>query len=133
MRVAFRTRPLREPDLTGLINVVFLILIFFIVAGTLRPFSEPDVKLAELSNADTAARSAIQLIVKSDGTILHRGEIVQTEHLRARLGLGNEKQLGVFTIVADARLDAGKALEIISVVRSAHHGEIRLLTRRPRS
>jgi len=45
----------READLTSLINIVFLILIFFVVAGAIRPFAARDIDLAKVARQDVGA------------------------------------------------------------------------------
>jgi biopolymer transport protein ExbD len=70
-----RTQPFRkstrEPTIT-LINVVFLILIFFLVAGTIAPTRDPRVTL--ISAADLAAAQPPDgILVLPDGTLLSGG------------------------------------------------------------
>ena len=101
----------REPDLTSLINIVFLILIFFIVAGTLRPFSARDIKLAKSQPDSTSAVVSANVVAFADGGLTHRGQTVSLEELVVRIR--NERSASEpapLTIVADARL-SGDALE----------------------
>lgn len=73
-----RPRPFRksdrEPTIT-LINVVFLMLIFFMVAGTIG--QAPDKRLT-LVNAEglTITPPPDGLLVLADGTLLSKGEVV---------------------------------------------------------
>ena len=121
----------REPDLTSLINIVFLILIFFIVAGTLRPFTARDVTLVKVQPDVAGVAVPAKLIVFADGGISYRGELTSLENL----GTSLQRDSGVtpakpLTIVADARLDARRLLEIVRAVRRLGIEDISLLTQR---
>jgi biopolymer transport protein ExbD len=64
-------RRTREPTI-ALINVVFLMLVFFMVAGTLAPPLPREADLVEATGLDpTAAPDA--LVIFEDGTLRHRG------------------------------------------------------------
>lgn len=67
-----RTRP--EPTI-ALINVVFLMLVFFMVAGTLAPPLDPAVKL--VNTADLEGREPSDaLVIAADGQLRYRGNPV---------------------------------------------------------
>lgn len=67
-----RNRP--EPTI-ALINVVFLMLIFFMVAGTLAPPQDPDLTL--VNTADLEGREpADALVIAADGQLRYRGNPV---------------------------------------------------------
>ena len=64
----------REPTI-ALINVVFLMLVFFLVAGTLAPPLARDVRLVEAADAERAAPPDA-LVLTADGRLKHRGRAV---------------------------------------------------------
>lgn len=67
-------RPGGEPTI-GLINVVFLLLIFFLIAGSLAP--APDRSLTLLSIPEGAPQApADALVLTAEGVVLHRGQPV---------------------------------------------------------
>ena len=118
-----------EPDLTSLINIVFLILIFFIVAGTLRPFSARDIQLARTQPDSAGVSVPANLIAHADGRVTYRGEVVPLEELGTRISRDrNNAERAPLTIVADARLNAKRLLEIMRTVRGPGVGEISILT-----
>jgi len=65
----------REPTI-ALINVVFLMLVFFMVAGTIAPPLSRDVRLVEVAGLDGAAPPDA-LVVMADGTLRHRDRPVR--------------------------------------------------------
>lgn len=60
----------REPTI-ALINVVFLMLVFFMVAGTIAPPLSRDVRLVDTAGLDGAAPPDA-LVLMADGTLRHR-------------------------------------------------------------
>ncbi len=123
----------REPDLTSLINIVFLILIFFIVAGTLRPFSAREIKLAKSIPDSVGVSGSTNLIAHADGRLSYRGELVSLEALAARLRQERDVTEGApLTIIADARLNARRLLAVMRAVRGPGVGEISILTEKLR-
>ena len=125
----------READLTSLINVVFLILIFFVVAGAIRPFAAQDIDLAKVARQDVGVASPSVLVVHRDGRIQYGGEFVDLAMLsdlvrersaRSGGGIAGEP----FTIVADGRLPATRLLEVSRAVQAAGIGSMSLMVER---
>ena len=74
-------RPPLEPVLP-LINVVFLLLIFFMVAGQLAPRPEGDVDAPDSASADTEENlDQFMLVLDKEGRLLHQGEPVDPERM----------------------------------------------------
>ncbi|MGY6534180.1 MAG: ExbD/TolR family protein [Pararhodobacter sp.] len=69
------TQPARrgggEPTI-GLINVVFLLLVFFLIAGSLAPSPDPALRLLRIADAATQA-PADALVLMADGAVTHQG------------------------------------------------------------
>lgn len=62
----------REPTL-ALINVVFLMLVFFLVAGRLAPAPEPGLRLVQTALAEARAPSGA-VVLHADGRIALNGQ-----------------------------------------------------------
>ena len=65
----------REPTI-ALINVVFLMLVFFMVAGTLATPIDPDLKLVKTQDLD-GTEPADVLVIMADGTLMNQGVVVE--------------------------------------------------------
>ncbi|MEM8973101.1 MAG: biopolymer transporter ExbD [Pseudomonadota bacterium] len=121
----------RQPDMTSLINVVFLILIFFIVAGVLRPFNDNTIELAEHFEDSTGAIAASRLIVREDGTVRYRNVTLPLEQLTDTIVADRDLDRSkTFIVVADARLPAEGLLNVTRAVRAAGLSDISILTQR---
>jgi biopolymer transport protein ExbD len=137
LRIGRTARPVRrrEADLTSLINIVFLILIFFVVAGAIRPFAARDIDLARVARDDVGVTGPSVLVLHRDGRIQYRGRFVDIDTLsdmmRERTGQHGADQSGeTFTIVADARLPASRLLEVSRAVQAAGIASMALMVER---
>ncbi len=111
----------QEPTI-ALINIVFLMLIFFLIAGTLAPPLDPDITLADLET-DQGEQMPDALAILSDGRLNYRGEPVSdvADHVRDALTRSADAGLSDKTIrlIPDRNLAAQKLLEIISTLQAA--------------
>lgn len=95
MRAPPFRRSNREPSL-GLINIVFLMLIFFLVAGHIAP--RPDARLTLVrADAMQAAPPDDAVLVLPDGTLLRAG---------ASIGLQDAAASGAVRLMPDRALPA---------------------------
>lgn len=85
---AFGSRPRRRRphiNITPLIDVMFLLLIFFMMSSTFRQHWGIDIALPEASTAVEQQRQEHVVAVRNDGGIYFDGEQVTLEQLRASL------------------------------------------------
>lgn len=71
MQLKSKPRQSREPTI-ALINVVFLMLIFFMIAGTLTPPLNGSVQLVETMDLE-GREPPDALVIRADGTLEYRG------------------------------------------------------------
>ena len=125
MRLAPPPRPKAEPTIT-LINVVFLMLIFFLVAGQVAAPVDRDIRLIDAQSVATRAPDDA-LAVRADGSTLWRNEATSPEtYARARLAEGAD----VLRLVPARDLPARDLLRIATALRQAGAAEVRLVTER---
>ena len=127
-------RPRREPEegTVPMINIVFLLLIFFMVAGTLTPESPLSVDPAASEAGETAPEEPIRVLIGAEGRLALGGAVVDShEALRRRLQqrLEDSPERPV-AIRADAEADAARLLEVMDDLRAAGAERARLITRR---
>ncbi|MEM6596487.1 MAG: biopolymer transporter ExbD, partial [Pseudomonadota bacterium] len=79
-----RERPQRRTrnSTIALINVVFLLLIFFLLAGTVAPPLDRDVELINTAELD-GSEPPDALVLRADGTVTYRGEITDAASFMA--------------------------------------------------
>jgi biopolymer transport protein ExbD len=113
----------REPTI-ALINIVFLMLVFFMVAGTLAQPLEPDLSLVRTAELEGRAPPDT-LVVRADGTLRHRGET-----LPDAASFWAREQPQVARIVPDRDLDARRLVEIARALRLAGAERVMIVTER---
>ncbi|MTH99002.1 biopolymer transporter ExbD [Roseibium sp. RKSG952] len=116
-------RPRRKRDSTiPLINVVFLMLIFFLIAGTVAPPLDPDLDLVDTS--ELAGREPPDaLVLHQDGTLSFRG--LPTDPDTYMIGHGT----GPVRIVPDRNASGPRLVEITSALRRLGASSVFLVTR----
>jgi len=132
-----RFRPLQQDDdmrveLTSMTDIVFLLLIFFMVSTTFVDFSRRlDIQLPE-SKAAEVAQEVQQHIVEmgQEGSVHLDGQRVRLEELVQRLqpSQGQTVQRSVI-IKADKRLPYGQVVTVLGLVRQANIHDIAVAVR----
>lgn len=119
---------LKEPEedvgisLTSLIDVIFLLLIFFMVTTTLiDPSKMLDIQLPEAKAASPKTKSIpVTIELGKDGKILLNGKRVNLKTLESRLkalGSGSKKKTAI--VRADRRLDYGRVVRVLGICRAS--------------
>ncbi len=121
-----RRKPARKPT-TALINIVFLMLVFFMVAGTLAPAMEGDVALVRTSELE-GSEPPNALVIHKDGTLRFRGAAVPSA-AAAHQQLGEDARQ-VVRIVPDRDLSARTLLTVSNELRLAGAERIMIVTER---
>lgn len=120
---ARRQKTEREPTI-ALINIVFLMLIFFLVAGTLARPLDKDLTLVRTADLDTAA-PADALVIHADGRMTWRGVSQASAALfmaqlpaeaRARVRIIPDRDLNAADLVRIGRALRGAGAEKIVIV-----------------
>lgn len=114
MKRAPRVKKEREPTI-ALINIVFLMLIFFMVAGTLAPPIDPDLKLVKTADLD-GTEPADVLVITADGQVTNRGEIITDV---AEFFNANAEETTTARIMPDQNAPAPKVIEIARQLRQS--------------
>ncbi|MCG8561053.1 MAG: biopolymer transporter ExbD, partial [Hyphomicrobiales bacterium] len=112
-----------------LINVVFLLLIFFMLAGRLSAGDPFRVDPPASVSADPAEQRDLVVLVGADGRLALDGEVVEQSALSARLKqrLGDGGN-GLVRVKADAAVEALQVVEVMEVLRDAGVERLKLLT-----
>lgn len=121
------SREKAEPTI-ALINIVFLMLIFFLVAAQVAPPLEKDVTLPKTGDLD-ASPPPDALVILSDGTLRFRGDEVTVETYLAAL-TGDDAALEAVRLVPDRDLSARTLLDISQDLRKGGAQSIMVVTER---
>jgi biopolymer transport protein ExbD len=113
----------RKPsiNITSLIDVMFLLLIFFMVSSTFREASDAlDITLPRAGSASAQSLDYFEISVVVDGTLYFEGEEVGEAALRAALEdlVAGDSEAKV-VLRADSGADFGGVIRAIDIARGA--------------
>ena len=121
-----------DENILPLVNVVFLLLIFFMLAGA---FSRPDLFKIELpvaENDNFADRQTLTIIMNDDGELAYNDLIIDLQKLEEFVA--NEIEINSIEILqlkADANMNAVKLLDVIEILKNTDLDTIHLITLSP--
>ena len=116
--------PRRKPEPTiALINIVFLMLIFFMVAGTLAPPLDPKLTLVETDRLDRRDPPAA-LVLDAEGVLSLRGAVTEDVSLYvATLG-----DAAVAQVIPDRAVPAVALLDVARRLEEAGAKKVMIVT-----
>lgn len=114
-----------EDSLLPLINLVFLLLMFFIVAGQLTDTALPDLPSAQ-SRSGSDQQAEADLVVNQEGQWLVNNKVVSPDQLLARLPDPAAEQ--TLRIGAAANTTMSALDNLLRLLEEGGYGEVILLT-----
>jgi biopolymer transport protein ExbD len=118
-----------DQALIPLINVVFLMLIFFMVVGRLAPSSLFVVEPPSAQVGEAADANDWVVLVSAEGQLARSGQPLALDQLMAQLeSAGATGTFPDLTLKADAALEAGTLREILQSLRAVNLKQVRLTT-----
>jgi biopolymer transport protein ExbD len=128
MRLAKRTSNRAKPEPTiALINIVFLMLIFFIVAAQIAPPLDGEVELVSTDSLDNR-QPPDALVVMPDGLMKYRGALVTPAHYVTIKQESAPDDIREIRLVPDRKLPATKLIDIGRELRGLGAEKIMLVT-----
>lgn len=114
--------PRRRRDATiAMINVVFLMLIFFLIAGTVAPPMDPGLELVDTSGLE-GREPPDALVLRRDGTLSFRGVPTDPATYMADHGTGPVR------IVPDRNASGSRLIEVTGMLRRMGAPSVFLVT-----
>ena len=117
----------RGPDLTPMIDMVFLLLVFFLLTSYVV-LPSIKVSLPDSETAQVEETSDVSLTIREDRSLFLNGQAVSRERLGEALeAVYSERQTAELVIESDRRVSFGFVVEIMDVSRKAGAGTISFL------
>jgi biopolymer transport protein ExbD len=128
-------RPATQIDLTPLIDVVFQLLIFFLITTTFVQNPGIEVDLPKATTAQVAQDGEQVIVgVTKDGRYVHQGRAVSDdeleEALKARMPTSPDRA-PVMVIQADEGTPHGKVVHVMDLARRLGYGQLAIATLQP--
>ena len=118
-----------EINVTPLMDIVFIMLIFFIVTSTFVKEPGVDVERPEAQTAKVRKLASILVAVDSENNIWIDKDKVPLEAVRGQVEqLKAENPKGTAVVQVDARADSRYLVEVVNQVRAAGVGDIAVST-----
>lgn len=117
-------KPRRRPsiNITSLIDVLFLLLTFFLVTATFIEQSALKVELPSMQHPDRVQQQKrFVLEVGSGGEVRYEGETLDRNRLRGRLeeGVAEINAGGGIVLRADRTVSHGEVMKVLDLIRGA--------------
>ncbi len=118
-------------SLTSLIDVIFLLLIFFMVATTLiDPSRRLDIQLPEAKAASADTKSIpVTIEMGERGEVTLNGEKVDLPTLESRLKAMGQENRKTAIVRADRRIDYGRVVAVLGICRASGFHDIGIAVR----
>lgn len=118
-------------SLTSLIDVIFLLLIFFMVTTTIiDPSRRLDIQLPEAKAASAETKSVpVTIEMGRGGEIALNGKKVDFNTLESRLRAMGKEGKKIAIVRADKRLDYGRVIRVLGICRASGFRDIGIAVR----
>ncbi|MEX0693413.1 MAG: biopolymer transporter ExbD [Rhodospirillales bacterium] len=124
-----RRRPSDEDQrILPLINVVFLLLIFFMVAGQLSKTDRIRIDPPVSDSKKEAAEPPLQILIAPDGRIVLGGEDIALDALSGKLRQMSDTHAGTVHVKADGAVDAVTVIGVLDRIKAGGATKVNLLT-----
>jgi biopolymer transport protein ExbD len=113
-------------NLPSMTDIIFLLLIFFMVATVLKDATRRlDVQLPESPSGEAAETRPLTIEMAADGALSLNGEVITEEQLEERLrAVGAASNQQAVIVKADKRLAYGKVIEVMGLCQAAGLSDI---------
>lgn len=129
MEFAKRRSPVKPIDLVALINIVFLLLIFFMLTSALAPPDAFDVELPESRQGHGGSAEPIVVLISGDGEFALNADRITIGELRVALARAQAENPGARVLIkADARAMTSDVTAVLRRVRAAGIERVGLAT-----
>ncbi len=124
-----RSRIHAHLDIAPLIDIVFLLLVFFMLTSTFLVPEAIELDLPESSSASASEATPITVSLDQRGRLTLNGELIELDELRMAIEpLLREDANTAITLKSDARTEVQQLLRVMDEIRAAGGKNIALAT-----
>ena len=132
MKVSARKKTKPVVDLSPMLDVIFQLILFFLVSTTFNLLPAINVNLPKSSTSSGAESSGITISVEENGTLWFNDEKVSERELAALLSKFDTKEIErknfPVLISADENVKNGKIVELFDIIRMSGFASVSLRT-----
>jgi len=129
MRLRKKESSVQDIDISPLIDMVFILLIFFMVSTTFVKDMQLDIDRPQASTQTAASTKAIRVFIDNNGDVYLNNEPVRVWVLQSLLKdeLSQSTQKSVL-VVTDTQVPAGKLIEVVDQCKLAGAKDVGVAT-----
>lgn len=120
-------RPNGDSNMIPMINIVFLLLIFFMIAGQIKPTTQSGIEIPAAPLEESAQLSSWRLEMDQHNQLTLNGDSIDLETLQQRL-TANREALSEITLIADRRILAVELNRVLELFRQQNQASVTLFT-----
>ena len=118
-------------DIAPLIDVVFILLIFFLVTATFVRDTGINVRRPQASAGVSLNATALRVSIAESGAIYHEGRQLELSQWREQVRQAVSADAGIPVIVIpDERVSAGRLIAVMDAAKQAGAKDVAIATRR---
>ena len=106
-------------DISPLIDVIFILLLFFIVTSSFSEIRALSVDVPSAKNSDKPNENALEISILASGEVVCRGEAISIEELKS--GVSPEEKI---ILCPDANASAGRLVEVMDALKGSGVSDI---------
>lgn len=134
--MSFRRRHSEPPrvDLTPMVDVVFLLLIFFMISTTFIETPGLTINLPKSSNQQVKRESQeVKVYLRADGTLFLEQQELEIDQLIEQLqAYGDKAAETTFLLMADKDVKHGKVVQLMDSAKAAGFSKLAIATEKKR-
>lgn len=124
-----RHKPMRRVNMVAMVDIVLMILIFFLMAGSFQTFEVIDVNPPVASSGKALSQGPIVILLGRYDEIVINDDPMSLDEVQASLAtLLKDDPTRVVTIKADARMNADRMIALMDEVKLAGAINVSLVT-----
>jgi len=129
MRYRESKETVQDLNISPLIDMVFILLIFFMVSTTFVKDMKLELERPSASSSSTASTKAVRLYIDNAGEVYLDGESIRAWVIQSRLRdlLKTKTQKSVL-VVTDENVPSGKLVEVVDQARLAGASDVGVAT-----
>ncbi len=129
MRYREREETQQDIDISPLIDMVFILLIFFMVTATFVKDMDLEINRPKASSSTLSSSKAIRVYIDASGDTFLDGQPIRTWVIQSRLReLLEQNGDGLVLVVTDASVPAEKLVEVVDQCRLAGASDVGVVT-----
>ncbi|MEM1037141.1 MAG: biopolymer transporter ExbD [Pseudomonadota bacterium] len=133
-KVAADTNAEDDVNLTPMLDVVFILLIFFIVTAVFIKMPGAEINRQQVDNLEATKPLAILIAVDENSDIWIANENVDIEEVGFKIKeMREENSLGELVLQIDESAEAGKMIDLLEIVAQEDGTQISRISTNPRS